>query len=406
MFEILKAADIRRILALALLIRLLIMPFYFHPDIKTFNFQASFLKKGVFNIYDYLSSHKADLPLKDEFVYFPLTYYFLGTYQLVASPFLGPGFEKWLLNAGTNSSLDIGVFRYLFILKLPYLILDILIGIFLTKLFSDLQTKKRILTLWLLNPFSIVLIYIYSNVDIFPVFLIVMSLYFAAKNNFLVSSLMLGLGAGFKAFPLLLIPFLLLKASTIKDKLVSSIIPTFVFLLTILPFIKSASFKESALASGLTTRIISSGLSLGFGEILMPAIILLSVLFFWGLTQTRVELWRFYLVAFIFILISIHFHLQWFLWLLPLLAISYAIDSNQEKKLMMAFILTAFAIPLLYTDKFMTVGLLKGISPLYELMLTPSDILSKVYKVETIQGVLHSALFGLGLLLGLKVIKR
>ena len=69
------------LLTLAIVLRLLVAGFIFHPDIKTYNFQASFLKNGVTNIYTYLIENKKTLPLKDDFVYFPLTYFTLGGYQ-------------------------------------------------------------------------------------------------------------------------------------------------------------------------------------------------------------------------------------------------------------------------------------------------------------------------------------
>lgn len=405
MFEILKIPSMQRVLILGLLLRFLIMPFYFHPDIKTFNFQASFLQKGVFNIYDYLSANKDKLPLKDEFVYFPLTYFFLGGYQYVASPFLGVNFTKWLYNAQANSTTDIGVFRYLFILKLPYLVLDILIAFLLTALVSDPVVKRKIFSFWLLNPFSIALIYVYGNVDIFPVFLMVLSLFYAQRSNFIASSLTLGLGAGFKAFPILLVPFLFLKAVKKKDKIWTLFFSLGAFLLTLIPFLRSAAFRESTLVSGLTTRIISSGVNLGFGEMLMPAIIFLSILFFWDFPKPKIDLWRKYLVALVLVLISIHYHLQWFLWIMPMFTIFYSLIS-EERKLIIFFLIIAFTIPLLYSDSFMSVGLLRVISPFYELLPTPFLLINKLYKAEVIQGILHSILFGMGLLISAKIIYK
>lgn len=406
MFNILKDPSIRVFLVLAILVRLLIIPFYFHPDIKTYNFQASFLKQGVWNIYDYLAQHKRELPLKDEFVYFPLTYFTLGAYQVVITPILGPGFNQWLTNAGSSASSDIGVFKFLFFLKLHYLLLDILIGVFLASLFVQEQAKKKALIFWLLNPFSVILLYIYSNVDIFPVALVVLSLYFARKDNFILSALMLGLGAGFKAFPILLVPFLLLKAVKLRDKAFVLLFSLGPFLLTLLPFIKSSAFRESTLVSGLTTRIISSGIDIGFNEMLMPTIVLLSFLFFWGGLKSKIELWRLYLSAFLMIFVSIHFHIQWLFWAIPLFAILYASEGNQEKKLSILFLSIAFIIPLLYSDKFMSVGVMKAISPLFELLPTPQLILSKVYEPTVVQGVLHSILFGLGVVLIINILNK
>ena len=62
----------KKLLVLAIVLRVLVAAFLFHPDIKTFNFQASFLKKGVTDIYSYLIENRKTLPLKEEFVYFLL----------------------------------------------------------------------------------------------------------------------------------------------------------------------------------------------------------------------------------------------------------------------------------------------------------------------------------------------
>ncbi len=99
MSKILEIPGWQKILALAILLRLLIMPFFFHPDIKTYHFQASFLRQGVVNIYSYLTENKKSLPVKEEFVYFPLSYFLLGGYQTAISPLLGADFNSWLSDA-------------------------------------------------------------------------------------------------------------------------------------------------------------------------------------------------------------------------------------------------------------------------------------------------------------------
>ena len=124
----------RKLLVLAIFLRVLVAAFLFHPDIKTYNYQASFLKKGVFNIYTYLVENKKSLPLKDDFVYFPLTYLAVGSYQWIASPILGKSFDSWVASAGSSSVVeDPNIFKYLVVLKLPYLILDIVIAFLLMR---------------------------------------------------------------------------------------------------------------------------------------------------------------------------------------------------------------------------------------------------------------------------------
>jgi hypothetical protein len=136
---------VKKLLLLAIVLRLLVSAFIFHPDIKTYSFQASFLKKGVFNIYSYLVENKKTLPLKDGFVYFPLTYLTLGGYQAVLSPVFGSGFDSWLSDAGVNSFIgNSQIFKYLVLLKLPYLVLDIAIAFLLMRFFESKEEKKKV----------------------------------------------------------------------------------------------------------------------------------------------------------------------------------------------------------------------------------------------------------------------
>src|SRR3989344_786840 len=119
----------KKLLILAIALRILVAGLLFHPDIKVYNFQSSFLKKGVINIYSYLIENKKTLSFKEEFVYFPLTYFVIGGYQWIVSPLMGDSFDLWLSNASSTSFVrDPNIFKYLIVLKFPYLVLDILIA--------------------------------------------------------------------------------------------------------------------------------------------------------------------------------------------------------------------------------------------------------------------------------------
>src|SRR5260221_4694020 len=179
-----------KILILAILLRLLIMPFYFHPDIKITYFQTSFLKQGVFDIYSYMEQNKQKLPFKEDFTYFPLTYFSFGGYQMLASPFLGSNFHNWIFDASAYAPTQVGIFRYLFILKLPYLVFDILMGLLLTLFFVKLEDKKKVLIYWLFNPIWIIIIYGYSNFDIIPAFISLGSVLLFIKRKIFPSSIL------------------------------------------------------------------------------------------------------------------------------------------------------------------------------------------------------------------------
>lgn len=387
-----------KFLILAILLRLLVMPFFFHPDIKTYSFQVSFLQQGVFNIYSYLPDHQNQLPLKENFVYFPLTYFTLGIYQILALPFLGPDFHSWLYNASASAVNMIGVFRYLFILKLPYLVLDCLTAFLLTKFVSQETEKRKIFLLWLFNPFSIIILYVFSNVDIFPVFLSVLSLYLAKRNKFILAGLMLGLGAGFKAYPLLFVPFLFLMANKWKDKILLVVAALLPFLLIIAPFIRSTGFEDATLDSSLTTRIISNGISIGFGEMIYPGILILGIIYFlaWQKKVNNFSLPIFSFASILAIFMTIHFHIQWLLWPIPFVVL---IISRQAKWAwgFVILMLLGLSIPFLYDDSSMTVSTLSVINPLFESLPTPFKIIQHFYNPLVLQSIIHSLFFGVAL---------
>lgn len=383
-----------KLLLLAIFLRLLIMPFYFHPDIKTYNFQASFLKEGVWDIYSYLDINKEKLPLKDGFVYFPLTYIFLGSYQILASPFLGPGFTNWLSDASQQANDRIGVYRYLFILKLPYLLIDLAIAFILMRFFANPNDKKKAFIFWLFNPFSIALIYMYSNVDIIPVFFTTLSLLLTFRKKLVLAALFLGIAASFKAYPLLFLPFILLYVKNIKQGIFVVISCLGIFTIIIMPFLTS-TFIQSTLVSGLTTRLVFPGLGIGFGQTLMAGVIAISALLFYGFLRKAVlnYIVYFYLSLLLLLFSFIHFHIQWLLWIIPFLVI-ILISGRKLANAAFFLISLAFVIPLLYEDKSMTVGLLSAISPLYNLLPIPFAAVSRLYDPYVVQSVLHSGFVG------------
>ncbi len=396
-----------KILMLAILLRLLIMPFYFHPDIKTTYFQTSFLRQGVLDIYKYLDTNNHSIPFKEDFTYFPLTYFFLGGYQILVSPILGPNFYNWLNDASAYAPTQISVFKYLFVLKIPYLILDIMIAFLLMRFFTNPQDKKKIFIFWLFNPIWLLLIYVYSNLDIIPVFITLVSFLLLSKNKLFLSSLLIGVAAGFKAYPLMFLPFMALYAKNLKQVGIIFFSGLLTFILIIAPF-WSISFKNQALISGLTTRIFQSSVSIGFGESLVFAIISFSALFFYLLVnkeRTWENTYKAILLELLFLFSFIHFHITWLLWLAPLLTL-FLIYVKSLQKILLPVLSIAFLIPLFYQDQALSFGLLKVISPLYNLLPMPFTITQYFYDPYIVQSTLQSILAGGSLILAWNLFKE
>lgn len=372
----------KKLLVLAIFLRVLVAVFLFHPDIKTYNYQASFLKKGVFNIYTYLVDNKKTLPLKDDFVYFPLTYFVLGGYQAIASPILGNGFNSWLADAGANSVvMNSNIFKYLLVLKLPYLILDIALAFLIMDFFENKEDKKKVFIFWLFNPFTIFLLYAYSNVDIFPAILTVLAFLMLKKHRLFSASLLLGLASGFKLYPLLFVPFLFLEGRSLKEKIILAATPVVTFGIIILPFISNAFF-QSALVSGLTTGIFTSNFSA----------LAIAILFFYAvLIDKKVNLFNYWVALFLIIFSFSLFHIQWLLWIAPFLVI-LAVRKPKLSWLMFLFGILAFAIPLLYQDRFMTISLFRIYTTWYDLLPTPFVLIQRIYDPVNLQTVIQSVL--------------
>lgn len=407
MFIILKKRkEFLHLLLWAIILRLVLMPFFFHPDIKTYNYQVSHLKEGVIDVYQYISENKGKLSVRDDFTYYPLTYFFLGGYQILLSPLLGSNFTKWISDASIQSVEREGIFRYLFILKSLYLVLDISIAFLLLKFFDNPIQKKRIFKIWLFNPFSLIIIYIYSGIDIIPVFFTILSMLLLKSRKILFSSVMMGVAAAFKGYTLLFLPIFFLLQKKIQLRLITTIAFLTPFLLTILPFITSESFKEQALISGFTNRLVTSGFDIGFGESLMITVIALMIVFYYAYSHNKlfVNQRTNILIVMLSLFATIHYHLQWLLWILPFMVL-LAVYYEKLTKLIFCWLTFAFVIPLLYDDRSMTISIFSPISLLYNSLPTPFLILQKVYNPYLTQSIIHSILFVLSLILIWNLIK-
>ncbi len=394
----------KKLLMLAIVLRLLVSAFLFHPDIKTYNFQASFLRKGVVNIYSYLIENKKTLPLKDEFVYFPLTYFILGGYQAVTSGILGSGFDSWLADAGANSVVaNPSVFKYLVVLKFPYLILDIGIAFLLLNYFKDKKKGEKAFYLWLFNPFTILIIYAFSNIDIFSVLLTLVAFLFIKKEKLIKASVFLGIASCFKLYPLLFIPFLFLKGKDLNEKILVSLIPVLILLAVVLPF-WSPAFVQSALISGLTTRIFNPGFAIGFNESIIVGFFILSALFFYGwLSDKKINLFNYWVVFLILIFSFSHFHIAWLLWIAPFMVI-LVIKKPYLSLPILILSAVAVVIPMFYQDRSMTISLFRIYTTWYDLLPTPFVVLQKIYDPYNFMSVLHSAMAGGLLIIGYKIL--
>lgn len=347
-----------RIFIAAVLLRVLIMPFLFHIDLKSLYFYASLLQDGVLNIYGYMKDNKGLLSYNQVFVYPPPVYFLQGIWLIIASPFLGSGFYGWINDWGVGNYSSDFLFRYLFILKIPNLIFDILIGILLFKI-VDAEYKSRVLILWFFNPLTLYINYGLANFDIIPATWVLLSLYFYQKKKLLKSGISLGFATAFKVFPFILWPFFIVSIYKTRGreemlKFILSVLASFALLNFPWPFELVPAYN-----SGLTNRAFE--FKIPFLDFPLPfSNILLLVLFcmFFLKKNYQAQNINKYIFSALLILLSItSFHPQWWMWILPFLTIL----SAQNLIYLVFFIPVALLSGLLViglNDQFITLGIL------------------------------------------------
>lgn len=395
----------KKLIIIAVALRLLVSTLLFHPDIKTIAFQTSFLRHGVYDIYNYLSINKASLPLKEEFVYFPLTYFTIGASQVAMAPLLGNGFDVWLADAGANSVVNNShIFKYLILLKLPLLLMDLGIAYLLVGFFNEKKDGEKAFELWLFNPFTIILIYAFSNIDIYAVLLTVTAFLLFKQQKMIWASVILGIAVAFKLYPLLFVPFLLINAKNVKDKILMVLIPISIFVVSLIP-LWSRAFVNSALISGLSTRIFSPNFLIGFGESMIIGLFLFSILFSYAwLNAKKVNLLNYFVIILLILFSFSHFHISWLLWIAPFLVV-LCIKNPKLSLPILLWSTLAISIPFLYNDRSMTLSLYRIYTNWFDLLPIPFTVVQKFYDPYGLQSVIHSLLAGISAMLAYNLFK-
>lgn len=337
----------KKIFLLAILIRLLIMPFFYHPDIKSQLFHMQFFSKGVTNIYDFVDNNRTNLPYNNIYVYLPFTYYFFGSFDFVLSSLYPDDLYTWLNDWGVNQNNYPNLMFFMLVLKLPYLFFDLFISVILYKIYKN----QKIFYFWLFNPISIYLIYILGNFDVIPTFLTILSFYFIKNNKQFWSYLSIGLAIALKMYPIMFLPFLFFyDQKNIFKNIKYTIVSLIPLILSILPFLKQKSFYDSFLGSGLTQKILEYKIA----NLPIFPIIFIFILIAYIFSKSKYK-FEIAMLQTLFIFIGlVKFHPQWIMWFLPFIAVIF-IKGNLKHKLLFAIYFTLiFIYILLFNDNYLS----------------------------------------------------
>lgn len=341
MLNELKKLFVSKVFLVGLLIRLLVMPFTGHWDIRGINFAVyNFSFKGIANVYEVASRGPIEYFVnvnfgRDYFIYPPLNYWTLGTIQWLLKPLYGGQFVGWIEGYGNELQKVIthpNVWRYLFLMKVPYLIFDIAMLLLLPKFFSKGADKQKVLKYWWLNPIVIYLPYVWGQFDIIPTFFMTWGIYLGLKDKPYHSALLFGIAASYKNYPLMLLPLLSVMLGknilSMSKIFLTGILP---FALTTLPFWGHEFFRKTVLFSWQSQKMLDFLWPISSTEGVYPFVIgyglLLLYILYHQVGQYK-KLMAPLTVTLFWYYATTNFHQQWFLWVLPMLVI-YAVKDKK-----------------------------------------------------------------------------
>ncbi|KKS83630.1 MAG: hypothetical protein UV59_C0035G0012 [Candidatus Gottesmanbacteria bacterium GW2011_GWA1_43_11] len=314
--------DFWSILILGLLLRLLVMPFTLNWDLL-----ANTRLIATWNTLPLAEFYKQPLA-----AYPPLIYSILNTVLVITGKIFGYDFWNWLHATDLALLTHQHTFRYLFFLKLPFVCIEVLTGILFSRLFAR-PLQNRALMLWLLNPLIIFTVSIWTSVDIIPVALLIVSLYLAKHNRFILAAAALGFGGALKLFPLFVFPLLFIQVSGWRRKAQVTVAALLPFLLAHLPVLTLPAYWQHTATGGYSDQVFFASLPIGPDRSLIFYYFFYTLILFYFnqfTSKNQRPLIFFSFFVFLPLFIFSRFNLQWILWIAPLL-ILVSLQNNVRK---------------------------------------------------------------------------
>ncbi|MCX6727060.1 MAG: hypothetical protein NTY75_04650 [Candidatus Shapirobacteria bacterium] len=399
-------------LIIGLAIRIFLMAFTYHPDLAGQSLSSYFLgTKNVTNVYEYLLSLPPSHPLvknfgvSDIFIYPPLTYFTLGSFQKIFA-FTGLSYFLETVMSGANIYLIPNLPWYLLIIKLPYLIFDFAVAFLLYKYFTNPRHRYLAFIIWIFNPVTLYATFCMGVFDIIPVFFTVLSAFLLKKNKLALSALAIGFGIAFKMYPIFLLPFIIFKSDKWLSRIKIGIISLLPVILTNLPFITSSAYRYMVF-SPKSQKMFYMEWMLSVAEGLFPFLLILTFLYL--LSQNKFLRPKFYcsyfMVVFLLLFSVTHFHPQWFIWITPFLIIELLNYHFKEAWLYLGLVFIYIFIVFTFENS-LSVGLFAPLNPSLASFVGTQSILTKAVDINQLKSYFRSVFAGISIYLAFTHLKK
>jgi uridine kinase/Gpi18-like mannosyltransferase len=288
-----------------------------------------FVSSGFENPYDYFMKHGKG----NEFPYPPLMLWIMALPRIVFSPFFSVEYSS-------ISNLDIFVYR------IPLLLADF--GILMVLLRWLKTSAKKVLIYYWLSPIFIYITYVHGQLDVIPIALLTISLYWLFKDKFILAAFFLGLAVCTKTNILIICPFILIYAARERkisyQKLSAGITLTLlVVVLVNVPYFYSEGFGKMVLQNTEQSKVFLASYS--FSPHLMfyfiPAAYLCLLIRIGSFKFINKDLLLMFL-AFSFGILTIFIPPMqgWYYWMLPFLI--YFLIRQHERTVLLFSLLNVF----------------------------------------------------------------
>lgn len=284
-------------LVIGILIKFFLMAVSFHLDIAfIWATPATVEFGGLFTFYKDYSQKYPDFYRTVSAIYYPPASFAFVILSLPILRLFSPSLQPWLVNlqqmlfsgqASSGKELYInsnhsGILFDLWLLKVPYFLVDMAIAWMIWKS-SNPKIKQKLLLLWWFNPINLYVTYMMGQIDILIIFFLTLAILAAQKNNLagLISALV---ALMVKTYALAVIPAFYLVKQTFNQIAVLAVVSASVMFLAVYPF---AKVDYGSIMSAFFPKIMASPVSCGLrpdaiwscGKLLIAVV----VIFYWSL---------------------------------------------------------------------------------------------------------------------------
>src|SRR3989344_5528881 len=389
------------LLLMGLLLRLVIAAVTYHPDVKTPALSSAVVFNGSLNFYQDSSKFSQTEILDD----LPISYLILLPGHALGRVLVSSNIENIFLNGADQLFGSVELMTYLIYLKLPFIIFDLFLGLVLVAVVTA-NYQKKILTLWMFNPVTLWATAAVGQFDIIPAFFIVLSILLIKNNKLGWAAFSLGLGASIKIAPFFLLPLLLWHAKHVKERVKLSFFALIPYALSLIPYVNISEFRQNALFAPQLSKSLFALLPVSGGEsiILVPFIVILIYLFYISKKRSSGDFVKYSLVVLLSILSLTHFHMQWFLWIMPLLLISWIENFDSILKFSVVLLLISWVVLLFLFEASLQVKLFAPLIPALDQAKGLLEILPKD-QVSLVRNLIASSFAAASFYIGIKTIK-